>query len=125
MYLMLGAGLKQYKLNIFDSIYFAFISISTIGFGDLIPGTDAFLAVLSISYILIGLALSNVIFVRLTTVLENSLFKIGASQTELNEMALDGLKQGGEFYQFDSNSTDQRLHNSASSQNTTKHLKQS
>ncbi|CAH8438837.1 unnamed protein product [Schistosoma turkestanicum] len=77
IYLAFGAGIysyiagqKEVEWSILDLIYFAFISISTVGFGDLVPETDVFLAVLSIVYIIIGLAITGIVFKRLTDAFE-------------------------------------------------------
>lgn len=67
------AVIKQIKWSILDTIYFAFISITTVGFGDLVPDTTNFLAIISIIYIIIGLALTGIIFGRITMAFDQGL----------------------------------------------------
>ncbi|CAL8072140.1 unnamed protein product [Calicophoron daubneyi] len=83
-YLILGAGVYSYvggnKLvhwSRIDSVYFAFITITTVGFGDLVADKDAFFAVISIIYILFGLALTGIVFGRLTMAFDHYLARFG------------------------------------------------
>ncbi|CAH8288795.1 unnamed protein product [Heterobilharzia americana] len=80
VYLSIGAGIysyitgqKELDWSILDLIYFVFISITTVGFGDLVPETDVFLALFSIIYIIIGLAIASIVFSRLTDTFEQVL----------------------------------------------------
>ncbi|CAH8445009.1 unnamed protein product [Schistosoma margrebowiei] len=91
IYLAFGAGIysyiagqKELEWSILDLIYFAFISLSTVGFGDLVPETDVFLAVLSIIYIIIGLAITGIVFGRLTEAFEYVLCGHTIDSTEEN-----------------------------------------
>ncbi|KAF6768840.1 hypothetical protein AHF37_10995 [Paragonimus kellicotti] len=84
-YLLFGAGVYSYvagsrliKWNTIDAIYFAFITITTVGFGDLVPDADTFFAVLSIVYMLFGLALTGIVFGRLTMAFDQLLSRWGA-----------------------------------------------
>nr|CAH8829684.1 unnamed protein product [Trichobilharzia regenti] len=77
VYLSIGAGIyayiagqKELEWTALDLVYFAFISITTVGFGDLVPETDVFLAIFSIVYIVIGLAMTGIVFGRLTEAFE-------------------------------------------------------
>lgn len=45
----------------FDGFYFSFITVTTVGFGDLVPGE--YLMMLCTIYILIGLALTSTMLV--------------------------------------------------------------
>ncbi|CAH8488996.1 unnamed protein product [Schistosoma rodhaini] len=93
VYLAFGAGIysyiagqKELEWSILDLIYFAFISLSTVGFGDLVPETDVFLAVFSIIYIIIGLAITGIVFGRLTEAFEHVLCGHTIESTEENLM---------------------------------------
>lgn len=73
MYLFVGAAVYAYvsgsrltKWSTMDKVYFAFITITTVGFGDLVPGSDTFFAILSLIYMLLGLSLTGIVFGRLT-----------------------------------------------------------
>ncbi|KAF5403062.1 TWiK family of potassium channels protein 7 [Paragonimus heterotremus] len=84
-YLLFGAGVYSYvagsrliKWNTIDAIYFAFITITTVGFGDLVPDADTFFAILSIAYMLFGLALTGIVFGRLTMAFDQLLSRWSA-----------------------------------------------
>ncbi|XP_058796208.1 TWiK family of potassium channels protein 7 [Phymastichus coffea] len=66
----------------FDSFYFVFISMSTIGFGDFVPNEPLWM-MLSIVYLIFGLALTsmciNVVQVMLTDQFKQASQKIGAT----------------------------------------------
>lgn len=82
LYMMLGALLFTISDNwsFFDSFYFVFISISTIGLGDLTPNSDLWMIAASI-YLLFGLALTsmciNVIQEALGTAFEEAKLRLG------------------------------------------------
>lgn len=59
-----------------DAVYFAFISITSIGLGDIVPTSDVFLNLASLAYILVGLALMNLFFTRLIQLTEAQLERI-------------------------------------------------
>lgn len=61
IYLSAGAAVfeRWEKWSFFDGFYFAFITMTTIGLGDLVPGE--YLMLLCTVYILIGLALTSTI----------------------------------------------------------------
>jgi hypothetical protein len=66
----------------FDSFYFVFISMTTIGFGDMVPDDPACMIV-SIVYLVFGLALMsmciNVVQVKLSDTFKQASSKIGAT----------------------------------------------
>ena len=66
----------------FDSFYFVFISMTTIGFGDMVPDDPACMIV-SIVYLVFGLALMsmciNVVQVKLSDTFKQASCKIGAT----------------------------------------------
>ncbi len=61
IYLSVGAAIfhRTEKWSFFDGFYFSFITVTSIGLGDLVPGE--FLMLLCTVYILIGLALTSTI----------------------------------------------------------------
>ncbi|KER30869.1 hypothetical protein T265_02796 [Opisthorchis viverrini] len=98
-YLVFGAGVYSYvtggkpvKWGKMDAIYFAFITITTVGFGDLVPDRDAFFAVLSIIYMVVGLALTGIVFGRLTVAFD--LFLSGCGQATRAEQATPAEASG-------------------------------
>lgn len=80
--MVMGAVIFTYTDNwpLSDSLYFVFISISTIGFGDLTPSSEWSMIVLSI-YLLFGLALTsmciNVIQEQLAVAFEQTRVRLG------------------------------------------------
>ncbi|VEL10865.1 unnamed protein product [Protopolystoma xenopodis] len=79
-YLFLGGLLYAWALGAtanawgpLDAIYFAFTSIATIGFGDIVPMEAEFLAIASIVYLAIGLALCGLIMTRLSEAVDERL----------------------------------------------------
>nr|XP_015839298.1 PREDICTED: potassium channel subfamily K member 18-like isoform X3 [Tribolium castaneum] len=68
--------------NFFDSFYFVFISMSTVGFGDMVPN-DAACMMVSIVYLVFGLALMsmciNVVQAKLSDTFQQASTKIGAT----------------------------------------------
>ncbi|XP_014207231.1 uncharacterized protein LOC106638526 [Copidosoma floridanum] len=84
LYIICGAAVFNYfeEWTFFESFYFVFISMSTIGFGDFVP-KDPIYMMLSIVYMIFGLALTsmciNVVQVMLTDQFKQASQKIGAS----------------------------------------------
>ncbi|KAI1305787.1 Potassium channel subfamily K member 18 [Halotydeus destructor] len=80
-YMFLGAVIFSYTDNwtLFDSFYFVYISMSTIGFGDLTPKSEVSMIAASI-YLLFGLALTsmciNVIQEKLVDVFEETKIRL-------------------------------------------------
>ncbi|XP_068625435.1 uncharacterized protein [Battus philenor] len=70
------------KWNFFESFYFVFISMSTIGLGDLVPDHPMFMMA-SILYLIFGLALTsmciNVVQVKLSDTFKQASAKLGAT----------------------------------------------
>lgn len=70
------------KWNFFESFYFIFISISTIGLGDLVPDHPMFMMA-SILYLVFGFALTsmfiNVVQVKLSNTFKQASAKLGAT----------------------------------------------
>lgn len=68
--------------DFFDSFYFVFISMSTIGFGDIVPN-DAACMIVSIVYLVFGLALMsmciNVVQDKISDTFKTASSKIGAT----------------------------------------------
>lgn len=81
LYMMAGAFIFSYTdgWSLFDSFYFVYISISTIGFGDMTPETEMTMILASI-YLLFGLALTsmviNVIQEKLADVFEETKLRL-------------------------------------------------
>lgn len=84
MYIIIGA--VAYNLwetwDFFESFYFVFISMSTIGLGDLVPDHPMFMMA-SILYLVFGLALTsmciNVVQVKLSNTFKQASAKLGAT----------------------------------------------
>ncbi|XP_012527659.2 myosin-2 heavy chain isoform X1 [Monomorium pharaonis] len=83
-YIFIGATAYTWwePWNFFESFYFVFISMSTIGFGDYVPSNPIFM-VFSIVYLVFGLALTsmciNVVQVMLSDSFKQASHKIGAT----------------------------------------------
>lgn len=83
-YILCGAGV--YSLwedwSFFESVYFVFVSMSTIGFGDYVPKHPIFMMA-SIIYLIFGLSLTsmcvNVVQVKLSDSFRHATAKIGAT----------------------------------------------
>ncbi|XP_011500827.1 PREDICTED: uncharacterized protein LOC105364559 [Ceratosolen solmsi marchali] len=84
LYIFVGAMVFNVfeEWSFFESFYFVFISMSTIGFGDFVP-QDPLYMMLSIVYLIFGLALTsmciNVVQVMLADQFKHASQKIGAS----------------------------------------------
>lgn len=84
VYIIIGAvGYNMWeKWNFFESFYFVFISMSTIGLGDLVPDHPMFMMA-SILYLVFGLALTsmciNVVQVKLSDTFKQASAKLGAT----------------------------------------------
>ena len=77
-----------------DAVYFSFISITSIGLGDIVPTSDVFLNVASLAYILVGLALMNLFFTRLIQITEVYLERVaGTGSTAADGAFLPGSNQ--------------------------------
>ncbi|CAH2097013.1 unnamed protein product [Euphydryas editha] len=84
LYIIIGAvGYNCWETwNFFESFYFVFISMSTIGLGDLVPDHPMFMMA-SILYLVFGLALTsmciNVVQVKLSDTFKQASAKLGAT----------------------------------------------
>ncbi|KAL3270366.1 hypothetical protein HHI36_009412 [Cryptolaemus montrouzieri] len=84
MYIFFGAFFYGFMegWNFFKSFYFVFISMSTIGFGDVVPN-NPLCTIISIVYLVFGLALMsmciNVVQEKLSDTFKSASAKIGAS----------------------------------------------
>lgn len=84
VYIIIGAvGYNIWETwNFFESFYFVFISMSTIGLGDLVPDHPMFMMA-SILYLVFGLALTsmciNVVQVKLSDTFKQASAKLGAT----------------------------------------------
>ncbi|XP_063707753.1 uncharacterized protein LOC134836478 [Culicoides brevitarsis] len=84
IYMLFGAAVyKSWESwSFFDSFYFVFISMSTIGFGDLVPDHPMFMMA-SIIYLIFGLALTsmciNVVQIKLSDTFRAASAKLGAT----------------------------------------------
>lgn len=66
------------RWSFFESFYFCFISLSTIGFGDVIPENKGTLLTLSIVYTIFGLALASMCISLGSSAIMNSLSRLGS-----------------------------------------------
>ncbi|VDN11958.1 unnamed protein product [Dibothriocephalus latus] len=67
----------------FDAVYFSFISITTIGLGDIVPTSETFLNVASLLYILFGIILMNLVFTRMVELMDAKLEAMTAPEAAL------------------------------------------
>lgn len=99
LYILLGSFIFTYtdEWRLFESFYFVYISMSTIGFGDYVP-EDSISMIASSIYMLFGLALTsmciNVIQERLAESFESAKVRIGA-QLGLDVNTITGSGVGG------------------------------
>jgi hypothetical protein len=95
IYLSAGAAVfeKTEKWSFFDGFYFCFITMTTIGLGDLVPGE--YLMLLCTVYILIGLALTSTIIELVRRQYVQSWQKL--QQLKLGSFA-DSLRRLGESH---------------------------
>ncbi|XP_051860547.1 trichohyalin isoform X1 [Drosophila albomicans] len=85
-YIILGSLMYAYILEpnwkVMDAFYFVFISMSTIGFGDMVP-SNPFYVMLSMIYLIFGLALTsmfiNVVQIKLSDHFKAASAKVGAT----------------------------------------------
>uniref|UniRef100_A0A6P4EPS9 Trichohyalin-like n=1 Tax=Drosophila rhopaloa TaxID=1041015 RepID=A0A6P4EPS9_DRORH len=84
-YILLGTfgyTLVESEWSSLDAFYYVFISMSTIGFGDLVPGNPFFVMV-SMIYLIFGLALTsmfiNVVQIKLSDHFKRASAKVGAT----------------------------------------------
>lgn len=83
-YMLIGAFVytRWENWTYFQAIYFVFISMSTIGFGDFVPNHPIFM-MCSIIYLIFGLALTsmfiNVVQIKLSDTFKHASAKIGAT----------------------------------------------
>lgn len=102
LYMVMGAAIFTYtdKWDFWDSLYFVFISISTIGFGDLTPNSEWSMIVLSI-YLLFGLALTsmciNVIQEQLAVAFEQTRVRLGTRMGfDIDQLNLSQIESTGD-----------------------------
>lgn len=84
-YILLGTAgyvITEEKWEVLDAFYYVFISMSTIGFGDLVPGNPIYLMI-SMIYLIFGLALTsmfiNVVQIKLSDHFKRASAKVGAT----------------------------------------------
>lgn len=85
-YIIMGSMFYTFFLetewSLVDSFYFVFISMSTIGFGDMVP-SNPFYVMLSMIYLIFGLALTsmfiNVVQIKLSDHFKRASAKVGAT----------------------------------------------
>lgn len=85
-YIIMGSLFYTFILEtewtLIDSFYFVFISMSTIGFGDMVP-SNPFYVMLSMIYLIFGLALTsmfiNVVQIKLSDHFKRASAKVGAT----------------------------------------------
>lgn len=86
VYIMIGGAIhaymassKRFRLSPTDAVYFAFITITTVGFGDIAPDVDTSFTVISVAYILFGLALTGIVFGQITMALDRFLLRFAST----------------------------------------------
>nr|VZI32219.1 unnamed protein product [Spirometra erinaceieuropaei] len=78
-----GIGPTADEWSPFDAVYFSFISMTSIGLGDIVPTSETFLNVASLLYILFGLILMNLVFTRMVELMEAKLEAISSPEVAL------------------------------------------
>lgn len=98
-YMMAGAAVFTLweKWTFFESFYFVYISLSTIGFGDYVPEHPAFMMATFI-YLLFGLALTsmciNVVQEKLSSTFQKAKMRIGATMgLDITELMEEEMQQ--------------------------------
>ncbi|XP_065557763.1 potassium channel subfamily K member 5-like [Artemia franciscana] len=71
--------------NFFDAFYFCFITVTTIGLGDIVPGNEKYLIFCAI-YVLIGMALFSAIFNKIQNDFSEGWHTVHKLTTKLQEM---------------------------------------
>lgn len=99
LYMMMGAAIFTIweKWTFFESFYFVYISLSTIGFGDYVPEHPAFMMCTFI-YLLFGLALTsmciNVVQEKLSATFQKAKLHLGATMgLDIPQMVEEDLNQ--------------------------------
>lgn len=99
LYMMAGAAVFTIweKWTFFESFYFVYISLSTIGFGDYVPEHPAFMMCTFI-YLLFGLALTsmciNVVQEKLSSTFQKAKLRIGATMgLDITQLMEEELQQ--------------------------------
>lgn len=99
LYMMAGAAVFTIweKWTFFESFYFVYISLSTIGFGDYVPEHPAFMMCTFI-YLLFGLALTsmciNVVQEKLSSTFQKAKLRIGATMgLDVTQLVEEELNQ--------------------------------
>lgn len=100
LYMVMGAAIFTYTddWKFSDSLYFVFVSISTIGFGDLTPKSEWSMIALSI-YLLFGLALTsmciNVIQEQLAVAFEQTKVRLGTRMGfDIDQLNMGQIESG-------------------------------
>ncbi|VDL96131.1 unnamed protein product [Schistocephalus solidus] len=78
-----GIGPTAAEWSPFDAVYFSFISMTSVGLGDIVPTSETFLNLASLLYILFGLILTNLVFTRMVELMEAKLEAISAPEATL------------------------------------------
>lgn len=124
LYMMAGAAVFTIweKWTFFESFYFVYISLSTIGFGDYVPEHPAFMMCTFI-YLLFGLALTsmciNVVQEKLSSTFQKAKLRIGATMgLDMTQLVEEELNQDN------ANPLSNNNNNNAPSNGTPKILKE-
>ncbi|XP_035708242.1 potassium channel subfamily K member 17 isoform X1 [Folsomia candida] len=97
IYISAGSWLYTYLENwsFFDSFYFCFITVTTIGFGDVVPSRLQYLLLCSV-YFIVGLALCSTAFELVRTQYSDSWKKMQALSSHLSAPLAETLKKCGD-----------------------------